>query len=475
MDDSRSDDTNFDAYSDLYLDSSQAGFRLGGQGFLEDWQSMTAPVPFGRVNDLRPSSLSGSSMSSSSLLQRQGAAATSTRRIQQLEQMCSGLKKENLVLSTENQAIKRVIVSSKHMCAMLVDRIPALLSDSGTVLPAGPRNAGLVLSTNSAAPLIQSDYPLILWWDQQDWTAHLTENSGMSTGSAPGPRGSTRAAAGINVTMLYVQYATGDVINGFRATEIKGFATQLFNEMARAGIDPATWHTGGRDIQQHFYAEIGASYLKRKAKQDPDPTSVKRAKKEETQDGQDLNDMYTMPDDILAEQSPVTGNTNVDASASSSLAVEPPKISIKIVNPFVLRFSSPPPEPQPENNEAPTELTAVSSASSESPPAALPLLTPEPGSSTATTTFNSAQGVTSVTVTLPDSALVEPDAAVDGAVLPATPQTAGTTPSLPIQPAMPAPPVVPVAPAEPAAAFASAPATITDGPKKESVMKQESI
>ncbi|KAJ6622039.1 hypothetical protein B0H10DRAFT_2015079 [Mycena sp. CBHHK59/15] len=365
-----------------------------------------------------------------------------------------------------------------------------------------------------AAPLIQSDYPLILWWDQQDWTAHLTENSGMSTGSAPGPRGSTRAAAGINVTMLYVQYATGDVINGFRATvingfratEIKSFATQLFNEMARAGIDPAMWHTGGRDIQQHFYAEIGArfpemclcsqdwktrhmathmypswhgSYLKRKAKQDPDPTSVKRAKKEETQDGLDLNDMYTMPDDILAEQSPVTGNTNVDASASSSLAVEPPKISIKIVNPL---FSSPPPEPQPENNEAPTELTgvpasllststAVSSASSESPPAALPLLTPEPGSSTATTTFNSAQGVTSVTVTLPDSALVEPDAAVDGAVLPATPQTAGTTPFLPIQPAMPAPPVVPVAPAEPAAATASAPATITDGPKKESVMK----
>ncbi|KAJ6499651.1 hypothetical protein C8R47DRAFT_294927 [Mycena vitilis] len=273
--------------------------------------------------------------------------------------------------------------------------------------------------------------------------------------------------------MLYVQYKSGEVIDGFRATEIRAFATALFNEFARTGMDPPTWQAGGRDVQEHFYAEIATKFpemgycssdwkarhmatnmysswhsmriRKRKDKEGlPDANRHKRAKKEEPEDPTLRDGLYTMPNDVLAEELPAPPSS----IPSTSSAVTAPTLSLRIVNPL---FSpSPPAQPLPETHEAPTRLVP--------PPPALALPGPEPGGSTSTTTFDSTQGVTDVTVTRPDSAL-NTDNEVVANTVPAS-QIASATPSLSTQ--APAP-VLPATPAAPVASKKEA--------KKETVMK----
>ncbi|KAJ7623872.1 hypothetical protein DFH06DRAFT_757814 [Mycena polygramma] len=391
MDDSQSDEGgypyssssspstgSFDMYpsgSDAYFGSSN-DFDIGqsfdpGQSstFSEEWQLPNAgPLPFGRVNELRPSSLSGSSLPSMPRERQLTPPSNSARRLYQMEQAIGGLKKQNLILSTENRSLK-------NMYSILVDRIPALLAEGGNTRSVGR-------SPKAAAPLLRADFPHVLWWDQKDWNTHNTKDSGISSGAPPGPRGNARASAGINVVMLYVQYKSGEVIDGFRATEIRAFATALFNEFARTGMDPPTWQAGGRDVQEHFYAEIATKFpemgycssdwkarhmatnmysswhstriRKRKDKEGlPEANRRKRAKKEEPEDPTLRDGLYTMPNDVLAEELPAPPSS----IPSTSSAVTAPTLLLRIVNPL---FSpSPPAQPLPETHEAPTRLVGA--------------------------------------------------------------------------------------------------------------------
>ncbi|KAJ7041113.1 hypothetical protein C8F04DRAFT_1391239 [Mycena alexandri] len=269
-----------------------------------------------------------------------------SQRIQQLEQICASLKQENLLLLTENRTVK-------NMCTMLVDRIPVLLTDPGTPLSSGPGRR-IAPSRTPAPPPVQADYPLISWWNQSDWTQYLKGLSGTSTGAPAGPRGSKRASEGINVALRFVQSADGEMISGFRASEIKSYATQLLNDMGLSGIEPHSWDTGGRDIQQNFYADIylkfpemalcsqdwkarhmaihmypswHTNHLKRKAKLE-NGVSSKRAKKEETPDSGLDDAMYTMPEETPEVPVPV----GLDGDDKD--AVPTPKVTIKIVNPL---------------------------------------------------------------------------------------------------------------------------------------------
>lgn len=92
------------------------------------------------------------------------------------------------------------------MCDTLVNRVPALFADStGALLDSRVS----VLKRNDGVSLDRGNYKLVLYWDKADWTKHKTANGGTSDGSAPGPHGSTRAAKGINVSLLYVQKEDG--------------------------------------------------------------------------------------------------------------------------------------------------------------------------------------------------------------------------------------------------------------------------
>lgn len=113
-------------------------------------------------------------------------------------------------------------------------------------------------SLPSRPALEESDYPDVPFWHFHEFTAHEKLTKGESTTNGPKLRGSTRASQGINVSMLYVADAQGNVIDGFRATEIRALAIKLF---LRMGVHaPPTWTQGSIDLQRMFSADICAQY-----------------------------------------------------------------------------------------------------------------------------------------------------------------------------------------------------------------------
>ncbi|KAJ6606746.1 hypothetical protein B0H10DRAFT_2439970 [Mycena sp. CBHHK59/15] len=244
--------TSFPSSPALYLnkylpnrDASHSGSQLFS-GSSEDWSSpveVFSPHPF-RFNNSRSSSLS---------------APMPHPNLPDVEQcrQCSSLKRDNLVLTTENRTLKNAYNS-------LVRAVPALLQ-----APAGPLPNTNTLPISTTLPALgfvplqpaipaakQSDYPLAGFWFRHDWKTHEDLKKGESNTDERKPRGSSRAAQGINVTMLYVTDAQGNVIDGFRATSIRQLAIKLFNRLADRGLAPASWNRGGIDLQRSFSAEI---------------------------------------------------------------------------------------------------------------------------------------------------------------------------------------------------------------------------
>ncbi|KAJ6476626.1 hypothetical protein DFH09DRAFT_1379490 [Mycena vulgaris] len=125
---------------------------------------------------------------------------------------CTALKQENLILGTENNTLK-----------MAYD---ALLKVVGPAF-------------------FLAQVP-----------AQVNQGKGESTTDDPKPRGSTRAAQGVNVTLQFVTDAEGNVIDGYRATQIRGVSAKLFLRLAETGIAPATWSKGSIDLQRNFSQEL---------------------------------------------------------------------------------------------------------------------------------------------------------------------------------------------------------------------------
>ncbi|KAJ7763532.1 hypothetical protein DFH07DRAFT_956343 [Mycena maculata] len=171
---------------------------------------------------------------------------------------CLTLTRENLVLETENNAIKNAYHS-------LLKAVGSLNQSAGAH-PAGGASAGSASSGGSPLALTPQpvlnrlDYPKVLFWHAHEWSAHLASTAGESNVDGPQPRGSSRAAKGINVSMKYVTTADGEVINGYRATDIRTLVNGLFARMGDAGLAPATWMKGSLELQRNFSAEICAQY-----------------------------------------------------------------------------------------------------------------------------------------------------------------------------------------------------------------------
>jgi hypothetical protein len=78
------------------------------------------------------------------------------------------------------------------------------------------------------------------------WTAHSRKQKGITNlGDTGGiaKRGKSRAAAGINVSMLFVVDEAGKPIDGHRATAIRDHARFIWNQLLAAGLAPKKWKT----------------------------------------------------------------------------------------------------------------------------------------------------------------------------------------------------------------------------------------
>ncbi|KAJ7789223.1 hypothetical protein B0H14DRAFT_2627432 [Mycena olivaceomarginata] len=166
---------------------------------------------------------------------------------------CITLKQEKLVLETENATLRNAYDALLQVVgpAMFLAQT-ASPSDGVDLTLAG--FSGLP-STPAIPALSQADYPAVNFWHAHEYRAHVDQSKGESNTDGPKPHGSCRAAQEINVTMCYVKDADGVVVNGFRATEIRGLATKLFALLAN-GAAPASWNKGSLELQSKFSAEI---------------------------------------------------------------------------------------------------------------------------------------------------------------------------------------------------------------------------
>lgn len=114
----------------------------------------------------------------------------------------------------------------------------------------------------SHTTLRREDYPNVRFWTRHEWNSaaqddilqvdlpedseafpELEEEGTDSKEPVPAPacRGKHRASQGINVTMKYIEYEDGSVVDGFRAAEIRRYARSIWVQMALEEKLPRTW------------------------------------------------------------------------------------------------------------------------------------------------------------------------------------------------------------------------------------------
>jgi hypothetical protein len=67
------------------------------------------------------------------------------------------------------------------------------------------------------------------------------------------PRGKMK---GVNVTMRYIEMASGKIIDGNRATDMRRFAQSIWVYMAKAGTPPATWGSVDLKTREMYCKEM---------------------------------------------------------------------------------------------------------------------------------------------------------------------------------------------------------------------------
>src|SRR3981081_1754145 len=121
---------------------------------------------------------------------------------------------------------------------------------SGTIYLTIPRFAynGLLHRVSSSQESEQSneskrrdDYPNIKFWFKHQWTSFLVNECSTGVEVLHGKM------KGVNVTMRFVEFASGGVIDGNRATDIRRHARSIWVYMANTGTPPATW--GSADLK----------------------------------------------------------------------------------------------------------------------------------------------------------------------------------------------------------------------------------
>jgi hypothetical protein len=110
-------------------------------------------------------------------------------------------------------------------------------------------------------PLDQSDYPQIRFWFKQDWVEREKEHNDATTlaqGLSKDNRGKRRT--GKNISLQYIEYQDGTMIDGFRASEIRKFARSIWMHLANRGKAPKTWGKVDMESAKHYHQEMARRF-----------------------------------------------------------------------------------------------------------------------------------------------------------------------------------------------------------------------
>lgn len=113
--------------------------------------------------------------------------------------------------------------------------------------------------------LRKADYPKVRFWTRKDWDLHERSNKSVMDVESAAPlralRGKARAALGENVMTLYVEDADGNVIDGYRAKDMRKHAREVFELLREEGRAPAQWSQVDLASANYYRNEMATKFL----------------------------------------------------------------------------------------------------------------------------------------------------------------------------------------------------------------------
>ncbi|TFY79558.1 hypothetical protein EWM64_g4451 [Hericium alpestre] len=166
------------------------------------------------------------------------------------------LKIQVAALSTVNTALKQVNQPATFFTKREESSPPA----AGTMFH-DTSSKTLLPRAEILMPLLAADHPQILYWKVETYRSEKKKRKRLaSLNGAPGKKGKQHAAKGKNIMMWYIQDDSGKKINGHRATDIRGLARAIFEQLLRAGEAPVVWSEIACDAQEFYYSEMCRRY-----------------------------------------------------------------------------------------------------------------------------------------------------------------------------------------------------------------------
>ena len=112
------------------------------------------------------------------------------------------------------------------------------------------------------SPLVQSDYPAIMFWNKLDWKK--TENSWKDSSDLEakiGECGGTRCSKGENVMMRYIENEDGSPVEGALATSIREFARSIWRGFYSQSIASVKWGDAPLEVRDRYCHEMESAFM----------------------------------------------------------------------------------------------------------------------------------------------------------------------------------------------------------------------
>ena len=116
-------------------------------------------------------------------------------------------------------------------------------------------------SWHTLLKLVDSDFPLVRFWYKMSWKTHNKEKKDTTElGASSGQQGSTCAAQGENVNLLFIENADGTPITGTLAAEMREYTRSIWRGLHKKNAALETWGNASNEIHEQYYYEMESKF-----------------------------------------------------------------------------------------------------------------------------------------------------------------------------------------------------------------------
>ena len=116
-------------------------------------------------------------------------------------------------------------------------------------------------SWHTLPKLEDSDFPLVRFWYKMSWKTHNEgKKDTTELGASSGQQGSTCAAQGEIVNLLFIENADGTPITGTLAAEMREHARSIWRGLHKKNAAPEKWGDASNEIREQYYYEMESKF-----------------------------------------------------------------------------------------------------------------------------------------------------------------------------------------------------------------------